>query len=76
MSTIKTNFGSGGANLTPGGSAGSPDLATALREVADDLTELRTKFIAVLAKLDDDAGVTDTNYEALHTPVALKTIKG
>jgi hypothetical protein len=27
---------------------------------------LQTKFNAVLAKLDADAGVTDTNYAALH----------
>jgi hypothetical protein len=26
--------------------------------------ELATAFIALCAKLDDDAGVTDTNYEA------------
>lgn len=28
----------------------------------DELTDLRTKYAAVLAKLDADAGVTDTNY--------------
>lgn len=36
MSAITTDFGSGGSNLTPG-AGGEPSLATALREVADDL---------------------------------------
>ena len=75
MSAIRTNFGEGGANLVPGGAAGSPDLATALRDIADDLTELRTKYVALLAKLDADSGVGDTNYAATNTPAALKTTK-
>lgn len=29
-----------------------------------ELTDIRTKYAAVLAKLDADAGVTDTNYAA------------
>lgn len=76
MSTIKTNFGAGGANLAPGGVQGTPTLADALRDAADDFTELRTQFVALLAKLDADVGVTDTNYAATLTPAALKTIKG
>lgn len=40
MSEIKTNFGSGGANLTPAGSSGEPSLAEALRDVADDLADI------------------------------------
>lgn len=75
MAGITTQFGSGGANIAPAGGAGTPDLATALRDAADDLAELRTRFIAVLAKLDADAGVTDTNYASLQTPNALKTTK-
>jgi hypothetical protein len=39
MAEIKTNFGEGGANLVPGGSGGDPDLATALRDIADDLAQ-------------------------------------
>jgi len=46
MAAIPENFGSGGANLAPGGSAGSPDLATALREVADDLAALQPTAVA------------------------------
>ena len=75
MAAIKESFGEGGANLAPGGAAGSPDLATALRDMADDLAALRTAHNALLAKLDADAGVTDTNYAALHTVAALKTTK-
>jgi hypothetical protein len=37
MSTIKTDFGTGGANLTPQGSSGEPSLAEALRDIAEDL---------------------------------------
>ena len=76
MSTITENFGTGGANLTPANSSGDPSLAQALRDVADDFTEIRDQFIALLAKLDGDAGITDTNYEATLTPAALLTIKG
>ena len=76
MATIKTTFGTGGANMVPGGAQGTPTLATALRDAADDFTELRTQFIALLAKLDADAGVTDVDYESTLTPAALLTIKG
>lgn len=37
MSEIKENFGAGGVGLQPG--HGSPDLATALRDIADDLAD-------------------------------------
>jgi hypothetical protein len=40
MTTIKSTFGQGGANLTPGKSAGDPNLATTLQEIADDLANL------------------------------------
>lgn len=75
MAAITTKFGSGGANLTPKNSAGTPTLAGTLRDVADDFTELRTQFIALLAKLDLDAGVTDTDYESTLTPSAQLTTK-
>lgn len=45
MAKISTRFGSGGANLTPGGASGQPSLADALRDVADDLAALRPKQI-------------------------------
>jgi hypothetical protein len=37
MSAIPTNFGQGGANLSPQDAQGAPSLVTVLREVADDL---------------------------------------
>ncbi|TAJ75045.1 MAG: hypothetical protein EPO42_14405 [Gallionellaceae bacterium] len=75
MAAITKRFGSGGAGLAPGGNAGKPDLATILRDGVDDVTELRTQFIALLAKLDADGGVTDVNYASTLTPAALKNTK-
>jgi hypothetical protein len=57
---------------------GSEDLAltkvdeiiAAYNKLQADYAALRTKFVAVLAKLDLDAGVTDVNYASLHTPAA------
>jgi len=82
MAAIRTDFGQGGANLAPGGASGTPDLATTLRDIADDLAtfkaqfnSLRTAYQATLAKLDADAGVTDTNYAATNPgPVAVGTL--
>lgn len=37
-----------------------------------DQAVLRTQFIALLAKLDADTGVNDTNYAATLTPAALR----
>ena len=39
-----------------------------------DITALRTALLAVTAKLDADAGVTDTNYAATCNPAALTTV--
>lgn len=46
MAAISKRFGSGGANLAPGGSAGSPTLADALRDIADDLAAVQVDAIA------------------------------
>ena len=54
MAAISTRFGSGGSGLTPGGSAGTPDLATILRDVADDLAGLQ-----VAAPEGDDVAAVD-----------------
>lgn len=40
-------------------------------KLGDLLAEIITKHNAVCAKLDADAGVTDTNYTALHSIVPL-----
>lgn len=50
--------------------AGSADWGESL---VDDITELRTQLIALLVKLDADAGVTDVNYASTLTPAALTT---
>jgi len=47
------------------------DLITQNNALIADLTALRTRFNGMLAKLDADAGVTDTNYAALHAQPAL-----
>ena len=49
MAAIKTNFGQGGVGLQP--QHGLPNLATALRDVADDLTALNSD-IGVIASAD------------------------
>ncbi len=53
MAAISPRFGSGGANLAPGGSAGQPSLAEALRDVADDLAAFKPSAVA-----SADAGAT------------------
>lgn len=49
--------------------------AKALRKLLEDLladnTALRASIVAITAKLDADAGVTDTNYAATTNPAAL-----
>jgi hypothetical protein len=46
MAAISNRFGSGGANLAPGGNAGKPSLADALRDIADDLAALKPAPVA------------------------------
>lgn len=50
-------------------------LGNLLAELIARNNALTSAFNAVLAKLDDDAGVTDTNYEATHA-VSAAAIKG
>ena len=40
----------------------------ALQSVVTDLIALKAAHVALAAKLDADAGVTDTNYSALTNP--------
>ena len=40
-----------------------------------DITAIRASLVGINAKLDADAGVTDTNYAALWNPAALTTTK-
>lgn len=76
MATVGTDFGQGGANLTPDASAGQVDLATALRDLITDLGVLRAAIVGLTAKLDADDGVTDVDYASTLDPVALISIKG
>lgn len=66
MAKVKPTMAQGFAN---------GDLWPVLDELVDDLTELRSKLIGLLQKLDSDAGVTDADYEATLTPAALKTTR-
>jgi len=50
-------------------------LVTLLNSAQDDMAAMRTAFATLTAKLDADAGVTDTNYAALCNPAALTFIK-
>lgn len=60
----RIGHGEGGETLS--------QLAALLDDIADDLAELHTRFVALLAKLDLDGGVTDTDYESTLTPAARK----
>ncbi len=69
--TVKKNQFSSGSAIAPGATA--DDLAKILRSMIDDMNTLRTAYNVLAAKLNADAGVTDTNYA---TVAALATIKG
>lgn len=43
--------------------------------VLTDLTALRTSITGITAKLDADAGVTDTDYASLHDPAVLELVE-
>lgn len=59
MSKIPSNFGSGGSGLAPHGS-GEPNLATILREIADDLNVAAVSRAAALVAIAT-ADATDQN---------------
>lgn len=78
--TIPKRLGEGGAHIAR--KSGSPDLLTILDSMVGDMNtmrtfcnSLRTAYNATLAKLDADAGVTDTNYAATNpSPGALAAL--
>lgn len=49
------------------------DERAVLDAILADITALRAAVVAITAKLDADAGVTDTNYAATCDPAALTT---
>lgn len=59
--TVKSNYADGGAGINDVDSDGNK-LADIVRGLIDDNTELRSTVTALLAKLDADGGVTDTDY--------------
>jgi hypothetical protein len=70
MAAIPKRFGSGGANLTPAGSAGSPSLADALRDIADDLALAQVDAItAPAAAAAAGASPTKAEFDAVVTLV-------
>lgn len=58
---VKTNEYQGGSGVNVPTSAGL-SLALVQRAFVDDITDLRTQFAALLAKLDADSGVNDTDF--------------
>lgn len=76
MAAIPATFGTGGSGLTPGGS-NEVNLATILRDIADDLANIRTAFVTLTAKIDADSGDTggDSDYASTCDPAALATTK-
>lgn len=60
MAAIKTTFGEGGSGLSPRGQ-GTPTLATALREIADDLAGLKVAEITSADATDLASAITLVN---------------
>jgi len=72
---VNTDFGEGAANITKE-HGGQATVGDALHASVDDVAELRTQFVALLAKLDADAGVSDVDYASTLTPAAQTLVKG
>lgn len=45
-----------------------------LTNILADITAIRASILLITAKLDADAGVTDTNYASTTNPAALTTL--
>lgn len=67
MPSIKDRLGNARATK------GNTEIRAILTSVQADLEALRSKHNALLAKLDNDSGVTDTNYNSLHAVGTLNT---
>ena len=48
-------------------------LDSVLDSLLADVTAIRTAVVGITAKLDADAGITDTDYAATRDPAALTT---
>lgn len=64
------------ARLTYGNISNDTELHRILVGVLADLAALRAAVVGITAKLDADAGVTDTTYASLWNPAALVTVAG
>lgn len=58
-------------NQAAGDATSGTTVRQSLAALAVDVAAIRTKLISTLTKLDNDAGVTDTNYTSLGSPAAL-----
>ena len=74
MSAIPVTFGSGGSGLAPGGHAGTPDLATALRDIADDLAAVNNKAAALQISAADITAVAAADLAAVAAPAPTQTV--
>jgi hypothetical protein len=72
MPQVTTKHFSGGSHLAPDQDGDGADLEAMLRALIADYAELRTQFIALLAKIDADTADTggDDDYEEDLTPAA------
>lgn len=52
-----------------------PAVKDVLQSLLTDVTALRASILLITAKLDLDAGVTDTTYASLTNPAALHTTR-
>lgn len=75
MPAVKVNHFNGGQNMIEGHGEVGADLATIIRAGVDDNAAMHAAIVAITAKLDADAGVTDIDYNTLD-PAALTVTKG
>jgi len=58
-----------------GAEHGEKELRILLNAAQTDIAALRAAIVGITAKLDADAGVTDTTYASLWNPAALTFLK-
>lgn len=58
------NLGEGGQGISVGHKGAGVTMNELFGAVRDEMDNMRTQYAALLAKLDADVGVTDTDYAA------------
>lgn len=53
---------------------GNPEVRKTVAAINVELAKIRTAYALLVAKLDADAGVTDTNYAATVSPTATELV--